>query len=146
VEKVPVLQEISKIHESDEQALWIVEGMELPFLNAPIMVGAPTINSTNTYPDLERWRILDKSGKYEKNYNRYAHIGMYIKESGSTEFKMSKKIPDRLRIDLTLDDMKKLGAKYIFTRNDLEKIETQDHKVRLVSEIDSYKIYEITEK
>lgn len=31
VEKVPVLQEISKIHESDEQALWIVEGMELPF-------------------------------------------------------------------------------------------------------------------
>ena len=79
MEKVPVLQEISKIHESDEQALWIVEGMELPFLNAPIMVGAPTINSTNTYPDLERWRILDKSGKYEKNYNRYAHIGMYIK-------------------------------------------------------------------
>lgn len=146
VEKVPVLQEISKIHESDEQALWIVEGMELPFLNAPIMVGAPTINSTNTYPDLERWRILDKSGKYEKYYNRYAHIGMYIKESGSTEFKISKKIPDRLRIDLTLDDMKKLGAKYIFTRNDLEKIETQDHKVRLVSEIDSYKIYEITEK
>ena len=105
-----------------------------------------TINSTNTYPDLERWRILDKSGKYEKYYNRYAHIGMYIKESGSTEFKISKKIPDRLRIDLTLDDMKKLGAKYIFTRNDLENIETQDHKVRLVSEIDSYKIYEITEK
>ena len=32
------------------------------------------------------------------------------------------------------------------TENDLEKIETQDHKVRLVSEIDSYKIYEITEK
>ena len=52
---------------------------------------------------------------------------MYIKESGSTEFKMSKKFPDRLRIDLTLDDMKNWEQVY-FTRNDLEKIETQDHK------------------
>lgn len=51
------------------------------------MSGASVINSTNTYPDLEKWSKIDEEGKYEDVYNRYAHINVEIMPS-----KMKSKI------------------------------------------------------
>lgn len=137
--EIPVVQSIQKVHEQDERGLWIVEGLAYPMTNLPIMVGAPTINSTNIYPALERWKILDPNGEYYDIYNRYAHIWINLKESGKAEF--YNQASDCLTVNMTLEDMKRIGAKYLFTGSDL--MEIYGDKLSLVMETENYKIYQI---
>ena len=141
VYEIPVLQEVKKIHEEDPKALWAVEGMGMPHNNGPIMVGAPTINSTNTYPDLERWEKLDPKKKYQKYYNRYSQIFMQLKQEGDPVFSASQ--ADQIKVELTLEDMQTLDVEYILTQNDLETLTSDECKAVLISQIDSYKIYRI---
>ena len=44
------LKQIQNIVEQDKEGKWIVEELGYPYINIPIMVGAPTINCTNVYP------------------------------------------------------------------------------------------------
>ncbi|MDD2980163.1 MAG: hypothetical protein PHN80_09350 [Hespellia sp.] len=141
---VPSISAISEVCEDNPGTVWAVEGERIPYINAGILCGAPTINSTNVYPDNERWKEIDKTGKYEKVYNRYAHIVIDIKKSGEAEFE--KTFEDEFRVHLTLSDLKKLGVDYIFTKNDLGEKETQNERVELQKESDGYKIYKIVSK
>lgn len=136
-----VLADIQEVHEEDTEALWIVEGLSYPMTNLPILVGAPTINSTNVYPLLERWSLLDPEGKYFDAYNRYAHISVNLKEEGEAEFYSYEWAPDCFTVDMTLEDMKMIGAEYIFTGNDL--MEKYGEYLELVCETGTYKIYRI---
>ncbi len=63
VYELEAVKEIRAVHEADPEALWAVEGMDYPYINLGIMAGAPTVNSTNVYPVLERWERLDVSGE-----------------------------------------------------------------------------------
>lgn len=46
---------------------------DFPFESVPLAAGRPLVNGHQIYTDLAFWRQLDKSGKFEKVYNRQAH-------------------------------------------------------------------------
>ena len=51
IEDTPVLNMMREIHEKDPHALWVVDQDNdyLPMVNCGLLIGAPTINSTNVY-------------------------------------------------------------------------------------------------
>ena len=110
---------IEEIVKSDKDANWILESIDFPRINYPIIFGAHTINSTNVYPNLDRWKSLDKDNKYLEIYNRYAHIQIILDEKyESAEFEL--KTPDSFVVKLNEKSLKEvLNVKYILTERDL---------------------------
>ena len=118
VYKLPIGQKISEIVQQEissgqPKSLWITESHGL-IKNVPIMFGAPTINSINVYPALERWKKLDPEGKNFKIYNRYAHIAIKLQDK-PTEFEFIAL--DQFRIKLNVSDLPKLNVGYILSSN-----------------------------
>lgn len=134
-----VVKLIEEVHDKDPKALWVVEGMGYPYTNLPIVTGAPTVNSTNIYPYLERWEEVDGKGVYTEVYNRYAHISINVKEEGMADF--SSNVPDQFTVDITIEDLKKIGVKYIFSNRELPA--SKDVKLSLIEQWNAYRIYEI---
>lgn len=110
-------QMVEEVVKDDPDGLWIVENTSYPRTNLPITAGAPTINSTNTYPNLERWELLDPDGSDEEIYNRYAHIRIDLVE-GETQF-VAGETADAFTLKLSCRDLKTLGVSYIFAARDL---------------------------
>lgn len=141
IESLPEVQGLMEFR--DENSLWIVEGASFPMHNLPIMVGLPTVNSTNVYPDLEKWRILDPSRQYEDVYNRYAHITVFLVEEEHSVDKFQHGIAaDQFTANLTVDDLRALGVTHILSTNDLSHMDG----VRFVKNIDSVsnlKVYSV---
>ena len=127
--------------EEETMPLWITESMSSLMSNVPVMVGAPTINSTNTYPDLERWALLDPEGDDEKTYNRYAHITIELQDEEKTSFTLNA--ADNFTVSLNVDDLETLGVERIFTSRDLSELETEEVSFRLRVGRDTYNIYDV---
>lgn len=114
--KSPVINEIHKIASSDS-GLWIVND-NLIYNNLPIIAGARTINSINTYPALERWRGIDPEEKYSDIYNRYAHIIVKIatdSRNDAAQKKFQLNFPDSFTVILTASDLRTLQVRYILS-------------------------------
>ncbi|MCI8884525.1 MAG: hypothetical protein HFG87_00905 [Dorea sp.] len=136
------IQAIEEVHGQDPEALWAVEGVGFPCINMGIMAGAPTVNSTNVYPNLDRWEILDQKGTNEKVYNRYAHISIVLKESGSPEFLLNQ--PDVFTVSLTGSSLKQLGVTYLMSgRESLREYESEKIKFIKIKNVGNYSIYRI---
>lgn len=92
------------------------------------MFGAPTINSVNIYPALDRWKKLDPNGENFQIYNRYAHIRIKL---GNEPTKFYPEFLDAFNLDLNVDDIPKLEIKYIMSRNhDLENLSSANVKIK----------------
>ncbi len=104
--------------------------------NYILMAGVPVINSTNTYPDMEKWHLLDTEKTQEEVYNRYAHINVNFveEENGKEKFRLIQ--PDLFEVNLTQKDLETLDVKYIFTIHELEGFEK-------IYENHSYKIFKV---
>jgi len=140
--KMPVGQKISEIIQQDKKSLWLVVNDGVALNNFPIMFGAPTINSTNVYPVLERWKKFDAEGKNFKIYNRYAHIKIILQNDLPTNFSTNR--PDFFDLNLNPADLTKLEVKYIFSRNsELENFSTQQVKIQKIFEDAGSFIYEV---
>ena len=136
------IQAIEEVHGQDPEALWAVEGVGFPCINMGIMAGAPTVNSTNVYPNLDRWEILDQKGTNEKVYNRYAHISIVLKESGNPEFLLNQ--PDVFTVSLTGSSLKQLGVTYLMSgRESLREYESEKIKFIKIKNVGNYSIYRI---
>ena len=133
------VEAVQSISENDD-GLWIVEH-SYPVTNIPIMVGAPTINSTNVYPDIDRWHLLDPDGQYEDVYNRYAHIEISLTEE-DTAFELLN--PDLFFINLNYGDLSKLNVKYILTSKDYDHFENVHFRLTKKAESGEFRIYEVT--
>jgi len=131
------LKAVSNVVENDPDALWAVEG-GFPLINSPIMVGARTINSTNVYPCIDRWKMYDEEGKYEDVYNRYAHITINIIEDSNETERFELVQADVFKLNVSIDDLKKLDVKYIFTSKEYSQDELE-----LVNSVNNYRIYMI---
>ncbi|MBO5468956.1 MAG: hypothetical protein J6A03_04290 [Lachnospiraceae bacterium] len=144
VNAIDRLKQIQEVQNQDTGALWVIDG-DIPEGNLGIMVGAATVNSTNVYPDLDRWHLIDQSREYEDVYNRYAHIKIDIIESEHSEFELTS--PDAFTLHISLDDLNKLGVKYISTDNDiLEQYKTNCCIVKKVKDDERYNVYQIFNK
>lgn len=138
-----ILKEVQRIN-NEESGNWIVEEIGFPVANYILMAGVPTINCTNTYPNMERWKMLDKEGKYEDIYNRYAHIGVKLRNSEKEYEEKFKLIQsDVFDVYIVPQDLKDLNVKYIFTINELEKFNTNNIKFEEIYSYNNYKIYKV---
>ena len=84
VYKIPLGMAISQI-QKEFPGRWLVADY-YPTTNFPAIFGAPTINSTNIYPNLKLWKKLDSNGNYVNVYNNYKHIGIILSLKDKTEF------------------------------------------------------------
>ena len=122
---------IKKVVAEDPQALWAVDNMNNEMVNYPIMMGAPTVNSVNTYPVIERWSTIDKDNVYADIYNRYANIAISIvNDSEGTNFELIA--ADNFKVSMTPDDIKILEIDYILTDRELENFSQKDISFVLV--------------
>lgn len=107
----PAAVAITDIVEKNKDAKWIAYG-DYPVPAFSIACGAPTINSVNTYPNMELWRSLDEAGTYNEVYNRYAHVIVgFTEEDTSMELLQT----DVMQLNLSYKDIVKTDAEYIFS-------------------------------
>lgn len=117
--------------------LWLVESEAFPVNNAPLLAGAATINSTNIYPDLERWKMFDSENSSYDVYNRYAHIMVELTDQ-KTSFELLGN--DSFKIKLCYKDIRKLGVKYLLTNRIYED---EIDGIKMLMQQSGYTIYEI---
>ena len=132
------VQMIRQVVEKDPEAIWIVEGDEFPGANTPLLAGARTINCTNIYPNLKRWRKIDPEGAHEVCYNRYAAIIRVNRENndtGNLKFILYNGLA--YAVNLTDEEMRSLGTKYILSKNELS-----GDSLKPVTTNGSYNVYE----
>lgn len=126
------------------KGLWIVENLSFPYQNLPIMVGAPTINSTNVYPDLKRWEKLDKNKKHIKIYNRYAHISMKIEGESSSTPLFASSDPDQVQVTLKPLQLKTLDVSHILTDRDLSGFDRPGIRFDEEARVGRFYIYNVS--
>ena len=130
---------VQQIVNNDPEGKWIS-------LNSPhsgqflIANGAPTINSVNTYPDLDRWRQIDTQGTYSDVYNRYAHITVVLQESKPTQFELTA--GDAFTLKLNSNDLSTLDVSYIYTDKELSDLEISSNDLTLLASGNGWLIYE----
>ena len=137
----PVVEDIAAIAKADK-GKWIVEGSDLGGSNIPLLGGAATINSTNVYPDIERWKKLDSNGENEEIYNRYAHILIELVDSETTSFELLT--PDMFRVKLNFNDLEKLDVSYILSQNELEGYSNDNVTLQKIKYDDGWFIYQVS--
>ena len=120
IQAIPELKMAKQIAEDDPEAIWMIEGAGFPLNNALLLEGIKTINTTNIYPDIPKWRQIDKENYFVDVYNRYAHIQMIYTEQIPDE-KFALLFPDSYQVFVNLSDIKALNIKYVFTPNDLSE-------------------------
>lgn len=138
--EIPLVQEITSEVKENPQSIWVNE-LPMPMLNLTIMCGAPTINSTNTYPDIKKWELIDTDMNNKDVYNRYAHIEIAIQNTSATTFTLLN--PDFFRVDLSTSDLKKLNIKKVCTARELDYLSNDQVKFIKLYDKDGYKIYNI---
>lgn len=135
-----VLMDAIKDINKKEDGIWMVEGGGFPIPNYPIMAGVSTLNSTNVYPDLEKWHKIDPQGQYEDIYNRYAHIVINLIKKDESSFELIQ--TDLFKLYLDVFDLSKLDVKYIISKNNLEWLNNGIEFNRLYDD-KGYKIYKV---
>lgn len=103
----PLAQAVQSIQAQDPGTWITTDRVQANFL---ICIGAPTVNSVNIIPTLERWELLDPEGTYEEVYNRYAHFYTVIAEE--TRFEMGSN-DDWFTLYISPEDLRTLGVKYV---------------------------------
>ena len=105
------IKEASKSGNADD--IWAVESSNIPALsyaNVGLMCGVKTFNSTAVYPNTKMWEQIDPNGENNYVYNRFSHIGIYIKEAGEPEFELVT--PDSFKVYITFDELLPLAEEY----------------------------------
>ncbi|MDK2936172.1 MAG: hypothetical protein PWP62_1180 [Eubacteriaceae bacterium] len=138
---------ISQVN-AEQNGLWIVDsesGGGYPIINLPIMAGAATVNSTNVYPDLERWRLLDPGGNYNDVYNRYAHISMHLCDEEEIKEKFVLDSADLFTVNLTLADLKTLNVTYVLSKRDLSGLNGAEVTLNLLGSENGFNLYKVNQ-
>lgn len=142
----PILEAAQTINE-EENGIWLAESLAFPCANYLSMSGAPVINATNIYPNMELWKMLDKENKYEEVYNRYAHVYMELVES---EDQITDKFvlisTDSFKVFVTPEELKEMNIKYIFTIRVMEDYNDENQEFNLIYNENNYHIYEVIYK
>lgn len=85
----------------------------------PIMYGAKTVNSTNTYMNGALWEKLDPEGEYTQVYNRYVHPVFSLSNTESTRAELLQ--DELMLVRLNTGDLQKIGVQYILSEYDISQ-------------------------
>ncbi|MBQ3335140.1 MAG: hypothetical protein IJG85_06105 [Eubacteriaceae bacterium] len=127
-----------------KEDIWIVEGMKdyaIPRNNYPMMAGAATINTTNTYPNMDRWRTLTSDPSQEDMFNRYAHIVLEV--APNVDFEPELLQPDLILVKLNPSYLKQLNVTKILSGRNLTAMSTDAVSFQSVAEDSGYTIFEV---
>lgn len=142
----PILKSAEETNNND-RGLWLTDAMGFPNPNYLTMAGCEVVNSTNIYPNLDLWRSLDKSRKYEEVYNRYAHVIMEIREEKDINEKFELLSKDKIAVYVTPEELKDMNIKYIFTVRVMEEFENENVSFDLIyNDSNNYHIYKVNYK
>ena len=136
-------QEVSSIA-SHSSGLWVAED-SITMADFCIAAGAPTINSTNMYPDMNRWHLLDPDGSEEHIYNRYAHIIVDVAPDG-TEPAFELVQEDVFKLTVSCDDLLKIGVTYLVTPETHPEAYDDGTSIQLLQHANGYNIYQLAEQ
>lgn len=129
------------VQTNEKNDIWIVESGLIPLGNYPVMAGAATINSTNTYPNMEKWRTLTSDTVYHDIINRYAHIVVNI--NPEVDFMIRLHQFDVVLIDMNPSYLKKLKVTKILSERDLTDLSTNEVKFTKIAQDSKFYIYKV---
>ena len=109
--------------------------------NSFLPVGARTINSINTYPDLDRWHKFDKNNQSFDDYNRYAHIFIKLSKDHRTSFALVN--ADMFNVTLNTNDLKYLNVSYIASDEDISDFSTENVEFDEIYKNEKLRIYSV---
>lgn len=117
----------------DSDAVWITENMDMIVSNYLVANGAKTLNSTNTYPNEEFWKIIleDKCEENREIWNRYAHVRIRLTDEDTS---INLKAQDKIIVNLNYDKLSQLNVKYIVSYKDENELENGKIKLNKVYE------------
>lgn len=143
VTKNPLFEEFVQI-DNEDSGIWVVDdSSEMIPQNTLAMYGLKTMNSTNVYPDIEKWKKVDIDNKYEEVYNRYAHIVISIEpEAENGEFELLSN--DSMKVVLNEKNLKDLNVKYIMIGDKDIISQFKDIKVEEKYENEKFMIYKLS--
>lgn len=134
-----LIRSIKEINDH-EPGKWVVTDSAFINNNMPTLVGASTINSTNTYPNIELWKKLNLPDDAEEIYNRYAHFNILINDNAEPMLDLIQ--TDLIQLTCDISTLKQMGAKYILTRKELSN-EVQENGITQLFSYENYYIYVI---
>lgn len=143
-------KKVQSILEEDDTSLWIVDKTnDFNVLPSYLVAnGARTVNSVNTYPNEDFYKIILKEEFEAKRttWNRYAHI--VCKISDTVGIKQSTM--DILTVSVNNNTLKELGVKYIVSYRGEDELEREGvnldilySKTNRYNEEESIYIYEL---
>ena len=138
----PAAAKIQEICSEDETAKWLVCSDDFRTSGFVVACGASTLNSVNTYPNMELWEKLDIEHQYERVYNRYAHISVELVDE-KTSFKLLHE--DAFRLNLSYDDLDRIGCDYLFATKYLDG-NSDDVILKIIYEENGCIIYKVVHK
>ncbi len=134
---------VEEIVEKDPNGIWIINEDGHKINNMLIAAGARTINSVNTYPDLEKWQKIDPNNQSYETYNRYAHIMVNIVDNNDTVTNFTLIKPDLFQLNLKIDDLEKLNVSYIESAHNLDKHSNNNVHFTKLYEYKEHKIFKV---
>lgn len=102
------IQEAIKLNK-EEEGNWIAVGTYWE-QNLLLANGMKTLNAVNYYPDFQKWKSIDPDRKYKDQYNRYAHIFIFLTDSDTV---IQNPVSDQTVVDLNVNQVKSFGADYV---------------------------------
>jgi hypothetical protein len=106
-----IAEAIQRIQQENPQAAWVVYD-NFQFGNYLAANGAHVLNGTYYYPNLEFWSHFDPNHRYEKIYNRYAHILVSAADNSKIKFKLQQNDLVQMNISPCSSIFDELGIKY----------------------------------
>ena len=134
------IQEVQHLVDENPNASWLV--MDSVYLNTLIPTGAKTINSIHTYPDFDKWSILDPNNEYFDVYNRYAHVVIILNNDTPTNFQLASQ--DIIHLYLNVNDLEKLNITYIAATIELTQLSNENVTISEIYHDGEFKIYKVT--
>lgn len=117
VENLPPVSLVRSLSPEADTVLAVEADWPVP--NALLFSGARVLNSTQPYADPDRWAAVDPERQWLSVYNRFCHVSLRVAEQ--TSFRQLDQ--DHMRAELTLDNLKTLGAEWLVTQNTYPELE-----------------------
>lgn len=131
--------EVQAIIGDDNESRWLVED-SWQISNLCVSLGAPTVGSTNAYPDLDLWHSIDREGSQEDVYNRYAHYLISLSD-GDTAFDLIQ--ADLIHLQLNYNDLKTMDIKYLISPKSYSNDEMRKIGLNPIGSESGFYFYEV---
>lgn len=107
----PVSAAMSEIAAREPESRWLCTDCTFYVSNFLLAIGAKVLDSTNSYPDAEKWAILDPLSQHEDLTNRYANESAVLTDEESW---IEVTFLDQILLHLNPESLKELNIRYLF--------------------------------